>query len=983
MTSSLARGLAVALALLVGSAVGCGWHIAPQAIAGKLSERLQDMAARRGFVLELGAVYVEPTSRVVLDGVVLRDAERPERPPVLRAARVEVQYDVHGATSPKVLLQTITMHSPRVHVHRAKDGTTNLDALLALRAGASGGGSGGGGSGGLRKYVSRHIPQLIVRDGAVALDDDKGAPIITPQGIDARHLRLSGASLTIKNTSPIQEVARFDVRGTTKVSGFDDALQVEGQANWPEKAGWARIELPDDFAVRVGGFRAAVQRVTAHSNGRVQLGGVSIERLPADNSPFSLDVRQISITLTEQAMPLAAVPERLARKLPKQALALLRHVKEVAIESPVIVGKRPMERPKTAAAKSGALLLPRKTGRTDTEGKTSGKKTRDLAKLRAERRKHRRTAKQRAMGKDGPVNTDGQKVREALISVATRASSKLESKLLSLRKAAAAIPVRRIQIRNGRARYKDQRLEEGGQMSDFSAEIDRDDKGIVSVKLRFGVPGARENTENAVSGRVHSKTGDSQVSVRLDHLPIAPYAAIMPTALSLHPGSAVENTAITVRYDASARRIGIDGKGAVSHIDVDIPPLARHRIEDLSLKARGKLDLDLANHKVAIDAGRIDMDRMQVLFDGSITDYRTAPIFDVAARIPTVHCQDAVDSVVSRFAPMLEGMRCSGTMAFRVAFALKTANMHSLKFEFEPTLRNLKIDSLGSHIDFAVLEGAFEHNARQPDGTLYSFVTGPGSERWVPLGAINENLIKVVNTTEDGAFFYHKGFSLRQIRGAMVANLRKGRFVRGASTISQQVTKNLFFVEREKTISRKLQEAVVTWEMEHRLTKQQILELYFNIIEFGPRIYGIKAAANHYFNRSPSQLTLLQTIWLGSIIPGPRRFYHQFVRGSAGETWREYLCWIGRIMHKREKILADQLARLGTCNVVFGGAPDGSEEPEDPGFGLGHEGDPTLGDGAVPRAAGEGNQDGERALRRIRQLNRKRPAPSVSPEDQP
>lgn len=981
-------------ALLFGATVGCGWHVAPIVASNELSSRLVSMAQKRGFVLQIGATYVDPTSRVVLDSVLLQDDQRSDRQPVFKAARIEVEFEIHGALSPKIHLQKITVHSPRLHVHRSADGTTNVDAALALAPGDKSGKASGQTAGGMRNYLSKHLPQLVVRDLAMAIDDDKGAALITPAGIDVRHLRFSDASLVIKDASPLADVARFDVKGNTKITGFSDLLQVEGQLVWPERAGWGRVELPEDFALEAAGFRAAVARVTVHSTGRVQLGGVSIERLPADDSPFSLDVRQIGVELTADAAPLDAIPKKLRDRLPSQALAVLRHIAEVVIESPVIVSKRPTARTAKPKKEEDSVLMPKKSKRTDPGGTTSGAKTRDLAELRSQRRKRireekkrkKQTAKERAMGKAAKPDTDGKKVRDAMINAATKATDRLEARLKSLRKAASAIPVRKVRIRNGRARYRDEQLEgqAAGEMSDFSAEIDRTDDGIVAVKLRFGVPGGTDGTENAVSGRVHTRTGDSQVSVRLDRLPIAPYAALLPAAISPNEHSAIEDTLVTVRYDAKARRIAVDGKGSVRHIDVDIPPISRQQITDLSFKASGKLQLDLATEKLAMDDGRVDMERVQLLFEGAISDFRTAPVFDMSVRVPTVHCQDAADSIVPRFAPVLNGMRCSGTMAFRIGFALKTANMRSLKFEFEPTLQNLKIESLGKYIDFAVLEGPFEHNARQPDGTLYTFVTGPGSERWVPIDEITENLIKVVTTTEDGLFFFHRGFSVRQIRGAMVANLRKGRFVRGASTISQQMAKNLFFVEREKTISRKLQEAVVTWEMEHRLTKQQILELYFNIIEFGPKIYGIKAAANHFFNRAADRLTLLQAIWLGSIIPGPRKFYHQFVRGSSGETWRNYLCWIGRIMLKREKITADQLARLGTCNVVFGGASDGSEEPQvGADFGLGHEGDPTIGDDTQPRAAGEGARTGDTAVERLRDLKRRRAAPSVSADDQP
>ena len=94
--------------------------------------------------------------------------------------------------------------------------------------------------------------------------------------------------------------------------------------------------------------------------------------------------------------------------------------------------------------------------------------------------------------------------------------------------------------------------------------------------------------------------------------------------------------------------------------------------------------------------------------------YRSAPAFDLHVKVPTVDCQDTVDALVPPFAPMLTGMQCTGTMSFRVELSLDTADMKSMKFEFDPVLRNIKIRSLGRYIDFDVLNMPFEHHADRP-----------------------------------------------------------------------------------------------------------------------------------------------------------------------------------------------------------------------------------------------------------------------------
>ncbi len=137
---------------------------------------------------------------------------------------------------------------------------------------------------------------------------------------------------------------------------------------------------------------------------------------------------------------------------------------------------------------------------------------------------------------------------------------------------------------------------------------------------------------------------------------------------------------------------------------------------------------------------------------------------------------------------------------------------------------------------------------------------------------LNPWLIQLITTTEDGSFFSHEGFSPLQIKAALERNVNRQAFNRGASTISMQLVKNLFF-GRNKTISRKFQEAIYTWLMESviHIPKKRIMELYFNIIEFGPEIYGIEQAAKYYFGKRSRDLSLKESAFLMAIVPNPRK----------------------------------------------------------------------------------------------------------------
>ncbi len=975
----------VSVALVLGLAVGASVHFAPFIARDMVTQRLRDAARARGFELEIGATYLDPLNRLVLDDVTLHDRTRRALPALARIERIRVRYEVNGISEPRVFLQDVLVEGVSAHLYRDADGRTNLDGALEWLATRGGGGGGAGSGGGLRKYVSNHLPDVRLTRVRLAVDDARGPPLKTPSGLDLRHVRFNDASLEIVDESPVREVAKLRLVGRTRIEGLAEGLEIHGELSWPARQGWLKMDVPDALQAEVAGFRAGIDRVELRSDGRVIVGGLRAERLAsAAGNPLALQVREIEVKLGERPADASVLPEGLSKRLPAPFLTVLRHVEEVAVHEPVLAGRRPVGETKVDDPKSGApgtrrlsrrklrKLLPRASRRVDAEAIESGKKKKPSRK------------KSSAKADATPETRDGSKVRNALARLLSAAADRLDKNLHGLRRFLAAQPVRLVTVHHGRARYRDERLESAtsGEVSDFNARIERSAKdGMVSIKLDFDVPGRK--TDNRVSGRVDPKTGDTQLRLHIDRLPLAPYAALSPDALTIHGDSAIHDTRVHLRYDAAGRKIGLDGKAAISRVDVIAPRISRHLIADLSTSVQGRVQLDLAREQLTFEEGEITIGKVRIRADGSISKYRTAPAFDLHIKVPTVDCQDAVDALVEPFAPMLSRMRCSGTLSFRVELGLDTADMKTLKFEFDPILRNVKILSLGRYINFDVLNLPFEHHARQVDETLYTFITGPGSERWVDLHEIAENLTKVVNTTEDGTFWVHNGFSINQIRRAMVANLLRGRFVRGASTISQQVVKNLFFVEREKTLSRKVQEAVITWEMERTLEKEQVLALYFNIIEFGPRIYGIRAAANHYFNRHPGQLTLLQTIWLGSIIPRPRYFYHHFTEGKISEGRRKHLCWLGGAMLKREKITAAERGRLGDCNVVFGAGTDGSEQPApiEPPAGLGHDSAWPVDPGAAP-PTGQGEPElpvpGADGAAQPR-LD----APSVGAEDQP
>jgi monofunctional biosynthetic peptidoglycan transglycosylase len=141
---------------------------------------------------------------------------------------------------------------------------------------------------------------------------------------------------------------------------------------------------------------------------------------------------------------------------------------------------------------------------------------------------------------------------------------------------------------------------------------------------------------------------------------------------------------------------------------------------------------------------------------------------------------------------------------------------------------------------------------------------------WIPLQSIPKDAIDAVIVSEDGTFWSHNGFDWFEFKESVERNFEEGRAVRGASTITQQLVKNLF-LSSSKNPLRKLKEWILTWYMEQQLSKSRILEIYFNVIEWGDGVYGIEAASRFYFDKSAPDLNREECARLAAIIPSPRK----------------------------------------------------------------------------------------------------------------
>jgi hypothetical protein len=176
------------------------------------------------------------------------------------------------------------------------------------------------------------------------------------------------------------------------------------------------------------------------------------------------------------------------------------------------------------------------------------------------------------------------------------------------------------------------------------------------------------------------------------------------------------------------------------------------------------------------------------------------------------------------------------------------------------------------------LKGPFVHRTTDAAGRSYDIHVTPDSPDFVALDEVPELFLRALLLGEDSNFWGHPGIDLAEMPAAIATNLERGTFARGGSTIPQQLAKNLFLT-RDKRLGRKLEEASLALLLDATLGKRRVLEIYLNVIEWGPGIHGLRPATRHYFGREPRELTAKQMAFLVSMIPGPVKYQRSIVDG--------------------------------------------------------------------------------------------------------
>jgi transglycosylase-like protein len=223
----------------------------------------------------------------------------------------------------------------------------------------------------------------------------------------------------------------------------------------------------------------------------------------------------------------------------------------------------------------------------------------------------------------------------------------------------------------------------------------------------------------------------------------------------------------------------------------------------------------------------------------------------------------------------------------------------------------------------ARLRGDFIFSSDEGAGPHRPIDVSPASADFIALRDVPPLFVRILLLAEDAGFYGHRGIDLRELPTALLTNWSRGGAARGASTITQQLAKNLF-LSRDKQLGRKLEELAITFLLESALGKDRILEIYLNIIEWGPDLRGLRPAAHTYFGREPRALTPAEMAFLVAIIPGPIKYQSSFAHGTPGPGLRSLIDELLGKLRAVDAISEEEYQRaLGDPIIVAGGRPPG------------------------------------------------------------
>lgn len=401
---------------------------------------------------------------------------------------------------------------------------------------------------------------------------------------------------------------------------------------------------------------------------------------------------------------------------------------------------------------------------------------------------------------------------------------------------------------------------------------------------------------------------------------------------SVLQGSALidfEKTEVGARVDLSLHGgvVAFAGGFEVAGAHVYHRLLAEHPVRDIEVVGEVTGRFDSATRQLDIERGRAVSREVEYRLEGSLAMpggiepdtglRRERARLQAAIRIPPVPCQTMLRGIPRELVKYLQGFKLAGRFATDLRVAIDWADLDATELVGSVGIHKCRVvgEPLGDHGLDRLLE-SFVHHVEVAVERWISIEIGPENPDFVPLWDVSLNLVNSLMTTEDSRFYEHDGFIVREFKSALIKNLKAGYFRYGASSITMQMVKNVVLY-REKTLSRKLQELFLTWHIENKLDKDRIFEIYVNAIEFGPGIYGIGPAAQHYFGKHPRDLNAKEAAFFSSILPNPKKRYQQYCDNKLWRWAEKKIDRIVKLMHKRERLTDEEFEVAMATDLVF------------------------------------------------------------------
>jgi hypothetical protein len=418
---------------------------------------------------------------------------------------------------------------------------------------------------------------------------------------------------------------------------------------------------------------------------------------------------------------------------------------------------------------------------------------------------------------------------------------------------------------------------------------------------------------------------------RLEHLP-----GRLESRLSLRGAMLGERE---VPFAATfTRRSDLRIRGSARFLIPDRDGTAASRLE---IGLDGALAVDRGHHVLTVvDTTRVMLGALPLRVGGSLAENGPRLSVSLAANGVT---QDQVErSLPPAVLGPLRELAVAGSWDYRLGLDLDLARPDSVRFAADVIPHGLALDPARTTLPILALDGPFVAHIHLPKNRIVDRELSPANPHFRTLDEISPALVSAVVTNEDGGFFRHRGFNTDAVRGAIAENVKTASFRRGAGTITMQLARNLW-LGHERTLSRKGQEVVLAWVLEHLtgLSKERLLEIYLNIIEWGPDVHGADEAARYYFDRDARDVDVDQALFLATVVPAPSKWRWRFDRdGNLRGSVRAQMHFIGRAMVAKGWLAPEELPAKDDLRIELTGparavvfpadslAPSPSPEPK-------------------------------------------------------